>query len=83
MNLHFGRSGYMPMSYLLLVKIYPQKKINILRAKWIILQWEKFYVAIFFFRSIYKKLYCHFLFSDVYPKTYTKQINRGVNFVNY
>ena len=40
------------------------------------------YIAIFLFRGIYKNLYCRFLFSDVYPKTY-KQIIRRVDFVNY
>ena len=40
------------------------------------------YIAIFLFRGIYKNLYCRFLFSDVYPKTY-KQIILRVDFVNY
>ena len=83
-NLHSGRSGYMPMPYLRLVKINPQKKISILRAKWSILQWEnlQFMLPFSFFRGIYKNLYCRFLFSDVYPKTY-KPINPRVDFVNY
>ena len=83
-NLHSGGSGYMPMPYLPLVKINPQKKISILRAKWNILHWEnlQFMLPFSFFRSIYKNLYCRFLFSDVYPKSY-KQINRGIDFLNY
>ena len=72
------------MSYPLLIKINPQKKISILRAKWNILHWEnlQFMLPFSFFRSIYKNLYCRFLFSDVYPKS-SKQINRGVDFLNY
>ena len=83
-NLHSGGSGYMPMPYLPLVKINPQKKISILRAKWSILQWENLQFILLFsiFRGIYINLYCCFLFSDVYLKTY-KQINRRVDFVNY
>ena len=72
------------MPYLPLVKINPQKKISILRAKWSILQWEnlQFMLLFSFSRGIYINLYCRFLFSDVYLKTY-KQINRRVDFVNY
>ena len=80
-NLHSGRSGYMPMPYLRLVKINPQKQISILRAKWSIPQWENLQVMLLFpfFRGIYINLYCRFLFSDVYLKTY-KQINRLCRF---
>ena len=80
-NLHSGGSGYMPMPYLPLVKINPQKKISILRAKWSILQWEnlQFMLLFSFSRGIYINLYCRFLFSDVYLKTY-KQINRLCRF---